>query len=185
MYEPLPRMTRHLGSRATQVSDMTEALYWAIDGAGLRLPPRREVARRARVSEATISRRFRESRSNEENLVTRLVNARRHTHPRGYLEDGWARWLPAEDVDLQDVRVWLSCLALAAYSPAVAEVVRDAWDDERERLASDLGPTDDCDARAELVQAVLVGLSIRCALDPEMSHERAVALLERAAGALA
>ena len=36
MYAPEPRIPLHLGSRATRVSDMAEALFWAIDESGLR-----------------------------------------------------------------------------------------------------------------------------------------------------
>lgn len=192
-------MTRHLGSRYTRASDMAEALYWAIDEAGLRLPPRRDIARRAGVSEATISRRFRESGGDEEDLVSRLVRARRSTYPPGYISDGLSRWLPEEAVDIQDVRVWLSCLARAAYSTELAEVVTDAWRDERELLSMQLGSTDSVSepehepehepeqegVREEILQAVVLGLCIRRALDPGMEHGRAVEVLARALSGLA
>ncbi|GAA5107942.1 hypothetical protein GCM10023339_06430 [Alloalcanivorax gelatiniphagus] len=184
MYEPLPPMAHHLGSRATRISDMTEALYWAIEDTGLRLPPRRDIARRAHVSEATISRRFRESRSDETSLVSRLVHARRRTYPRGYLADGWSRWLPEDDVDLQDARVWLACLALAAGGADVGDAARDAvceaWDAEIDQLvASKIEET-----HAEVLHAALIGVSIRRALDPELDHHRAESLVIRLVDAL-
>ena len=92
---------------------------------GLRLPPRRDIARWAHVSEATISRRFRESRSDETKLVSRLLDARRRTHPRGYASE------------------------------------------------------------ADLLQAALMGVATRQALDPELSHERALAMIQHLAGLLA
>ena len=115
MYEPEPKMPLHLGGCATRVADMAEALYWAIDESGLRLPARREIARHSRVSKATISRRLRDSRSTEERLTVRLVRARRDTYPPGFQSEGWPRWLPETTQELQDARVWLSCLAQGAH----------------------------------------------------------------------
>lgn len=193
-YEPLPRIAHHLASRATRISDMAEGLFWAIDEAGLRLPPRRDIARRAHVSEATISRRFRESRSDETNLVSRLLDARRRTHPRGYASEGWARWLPDDRASLKDVRVWMSCLALAAYSAPLAEVVREVWDAEHESLVwtltFDAGVSRDdmsydVEAAADLLQVALLGVATRQALDPELSHEHALAMIQHLADLLA
>ena len=191
MYEIAPRMAHHLGSRATRTGDMAEALYYCIDDAGLRLPARRDVARWAHVSETTISRRFRESRSSEERLLLLLVDARRWTHPR-VAASGWSCWLPESEIHLRDVRVWLSCLAMAAYAPAASAAVREVWDVELDEIAVELerastsagvdraGP--EC---AELVQAVLTGLAARRALDPDLTHDHALSLLTRLLDALA
>lgn len=200
MHESEPRMPLHLGSRATRISDLTEALYWAIDAGGLRTPPRREIARRALVSEATVSRRFRDSRSDEQSLVLRLVAARRQTYPPGFVSDGWARWTAATEPDLRDARVWLACLSLAAYSPTVAQAVCDVWCAERDALQDRLdagldrggdpghAPTAAAERSAvdaEVVQVLLLGLSVRQSVDLDLSHERAAALLLRVVEALA
>lgn len=190
MYEPEPRMPLHLGSRATQLGDMAEALYWAIDELGLRTPARRDIARHSHVSEATISRRLRDSRTTEEHLTRRLVRARRDTYPSGYHSDGWARWLPGTDQDLHDVRVWLSCLALATHHPDVAAAVRDAWAAEQRQLLRHLDPAPHDEAPdalaldAEILHALVLGLTIRRLLDPDLTHERTLVLLDRAVTAL-
>ena len=181
MYEREPRIPLHLGSRATRLADMAEALYWAIDELGPRIPARRDVARHSHVSEATISRRLRDSRTTEKHLIRRLVRARRDTYPSGYYVDGWSRWLPETDQDLQDVRVWLSCLALAAHHPEVADAVRDTWAHEHAQLICHLAPSasDGDPIAAEIVHLFVMGLAIRRLLDPDLTHERALMLLDR------
>ncbi|SEC05385.1 hypothetical protein SAMN04489844_1584 [Nocardioides exalbidus] len=65
----------------------------------------------------------------------------------------------------------------------VGEVVRDSWERELDVLLRDLEQADPT-VGAELVQLVVAGLSIRRVLDPDLTHERAVALLEHAVSAL-
>lgn len=192
MYEPLPRMPLSLSSRASRVADMAEALYWAIDELGLRLPSRRDIARHSRVSEATISRRLRDARGNEEGLATLLVSAREHTYPPGFDHEGWSRWLPRDDLDLGDVRAWVACLAMARQGTTVVEAVRRAWERELPQLVCQLtgsmsspdeqGPATLADAEA--VQALLLGLSIRQVHDAELTPDRAVELVQRVVAAL-
>lgn len=191
MYEREPRMPLHLGSRATRIADMAEALYWAIDESGLRLPPRRDIARHSRVSEATVSRRLRDSRTTEEERLTvRLVKARKNTYPPDYETAGWPRWIPETEQDLQDVRIWLSCLAQAAYRPAVSEAVLEAWAHEHRQVVCHLSPsaledvTMEVETDAEVLWALLLGLAIRRALDPDLSRDHALMLLGRAVSAL-
>ena len=190
MYEREPRIPLHLGSRATRLADMAEALFWAIDELGPRMPARRDIARHSRVSEATISRRLRDARTTEVHLIRRLVRARRDTYPPGYHTDGWSRWLPETDQDIQDARVWLSCLALAAHDADVADAVRDTWAGEQRQLGLHLHPSpygevpDEVEVDAETLRALVLGLAIRRVLDPDLTHERALMLLDRAVGAL-
>jgi hypothetical protein len=190
MYEPLPRMTQHLISRYTLVGRMAGALYDAIGGTGLRLPARRDLARSAGVSEATVSRRLREVCS-EERLTATLVSARDRTFPPGWHEDGWERWLPGTDLELSDLRVWLACLELAATSPATAQAVSEAWSRERRGLAAqfldDVAPaelSEQAAADAAVLQGLVLGLSIRRLLDTSFSHDESMTLLARAVAAL-
>src|SRR6478672_7050277 len=180
MYAPEPRIPLHLGSRATRVADMAEALFWAIDESGLRLPSRRDIARHSHVSEATVSRRLRDSRCTEDHLAARLAKARARTFPPGYVSEGWPRWIPESDQDLQDTRVWISCLALASHSEAVLEEVLQAWVVERSQLVHQLDPTvhddevpEDLAMTAEILRAVVLGLAISRVLDPAVTYERA------------
>jgi hypothetical protein len=191
MYELPPRMAQHLWSRYSRLGEMAVALHATIGASGLRLPPRRELARWARMSEATVGRRLQEETCTEERLVSALVQARTNTYPPGYQEEGWARWLPGTDRDLTDVRIWLACLELAAGSPTTAAAVRAAWATERGRLETQLlevyfpdAIDEDTRDDAENLQAYLLGLSIRRALDPALTPERASALLDRLLAAL-
>jgi DNA-binding transcriptional MocR family regulator len=184
-------MAQHLWSRYSRLGQMALALHATIGASGLRLPPRRELARWARMSEATVGRRLQEETCTEERLISALVQARTNTYPPGYHNEGWARWLPEADRDLADVRVWLACLELAAGSPDTAAAVNAAWVTERGRLAAQLLDSDFPDGAdegtrddAEILQAYLLGLSIRRALDPDLAHERAGALLDRLVAAL-
>lgn len=191
MYEPDPRMVQHLLSRHTQWATMAAALHLAIDRCGLRLPSRGDLARVARVSNATVSRRL-TAIGSEQHLIQALVSAREWTHPRGYLEDGWVRWLPDAEREVADVRVWLACLELAAGSPDVALAVRESWARERRAVADQLvgrrfaaqehdgGTALD----AELVQSLILGLSIRRVLDAALTHERSKEIVGRAVSAL-
>lgn len=175
-----PRIPLHLGSRYSPVADLAAALFFAIDESGPRLPPRRDVARMAGVSETTVSRRFRDQRSTEDALVSRLAGARRATYPPGFAFDGWARWVPEQERDLRDARVWLACVAFAAYSPVAAEAVREVWDAERSLVQGGSGsaaPTGRADVDA--VHALTVGLTVLRAVDPGMTHGRALVVLER------
>ena len=191
MFEPEPRIPLHLGSRATRVSDMAEALFWAIDESGLRLPSRRDIARHSHVSEATVSRRLRDSRCTEDLLAARLAKARARTFPPGYVTEGWRRWLPKSEQDLQDTRVWISCLALASHSDSVLEEVLQAWVVERGQLVHHLDPAayddevpDEVAIAAEILRAVVLGLAISLTLDPTVTYDRAADLLARAVAAL-
>lgn len=191
MDDPLPKMPLHLGSRATMSADMAAALYWAIDESGLRLPTRRDIARHARVSEATISRRLRDWRTTEERLAILLVSARMRTYPPGSVYDGWERWLPETDQALGDARVWLACMARAVSSPAVSEAVGEAWAREHDEVvrALTLGAVadevpQDVVVHAEILRALMLGLSIRRVLDPGLSQDRAAAILGCALAAL-
>lgn len=191
MYVPEPRIPLHLGSRATRVADMAEALFWAIDETGLRLPSRRDIARHSHVSEATVSRRLRDSRCTEDHLAARLAKARARTFPPGYVSEGWPRWIPESDQDLQDTRVWISCLALASHSEAVLEEVLQAWVVERSQLVRHLASTvyddevpDEVAGAAEILRAVVLGLAISRALDPAVTYERATDLLAQTVAAL-
>lgn len=187
MHELPPRMVQHLWSRYSRLGEMAVALHATIGASGLRLPPRRELATWARMSEATVGRRLQEEACAEERLVSALVKARANTYPPGYHNEGWARWLPETVRDLADVRVWLACLELAAGSPIVAAAVRAAWATERDQLEAHLTgdymrpEVVDEDTRddAEVLQAYLLGLSIRRALDPDLTAGRAGALLDR------
>lgn len=190
MYELPPRMVQHLWSRYSRLGQMAVALHATIGASGLRLPPRRELARWARMSEATVGRRLQEG-CTEEQLISALVQARTNTYPPGYHGGGWTRWLPEADRDLADVRVWLACLELAAGSPDNAAAVSAAWVTERGRLEAQLlgsyfpdGADEDTRDHAEILQAFLLGLSIRRALDPALTCERAGALLDRLVAAL-
>ena len=138
LYEEPPKMPLHLGSRASRVGDMAEALYWAIEESGLRLPSRREIAHHSRVSEATISRRMRDAGCGEDRLATLLVSARDRTHPQMAFGLDWSRWLPMSDLELRDVRAWIACLALATPVPDVGEAVRLTWEHERDAILYDL-----------------------------------------------
>lgn len=193
MYEPLPRMPLHLASRASRLGDLAEALYGAIDDVGLRLPSRRDISRHAHVSEATVSRRLRDASHTEERVASVLASARAMTYPPGWKEEGWSRWVPESDVDLQDVRVWVACLAMATHAPSVGEAVRSAWEREHRELVRQLtgevdGPDHPCTPEvaldAQLVLALLLGLSIRRVLDPEVTSEHASAALLRMVAAL-
>lgn len=190
MYEPPPRMIQHLISRYSLVGHMAGALHVAIGASGLRLPARRELARSAGLSEATVSRRLREVCS-EERLTGALIAARDRTFPPGWPGDGWDRWLPRTDLELDDLRVWLACLELAAASPASAQAVSEAWSRERlawqRQLLDSAVPSevDDEDvADAEVLQGLVLGLSIRRLLDDGFSHDQAAALLTRTISAL-
>lgn len=187
MYELPPRMVQHLWSRYSRLGEMAVALHATIGASGLRLPPRRELAKWARMSEATVGRRLQEETCTEERLISALVKARTNTYPPGYHFEGWARWLPEADRDLADVRVWLACLELAAGSPVAAAAVHEAWATERGQLEAHLTGDymrphvvdEDTRDDAEVLQACLLGLSIRRALDPDLTRERAGALLDR------
>lgn len=193
MYEPEPLMPLHLSSHATRLGDLAQALWSAIDDVGLRLPSRRDIAGHSFVSEATISRRLRDISGGEERVASVLASARERTYPPGWVQDGWSRWVPTSDIDLQDVRVWIACLALATHAPPVGEAVRRAWDHEHWQLVRQLtgsvrGPGNPCDPEvaldAQLVLALLLGLSIRRVLDPTVTSERAAASLRRLLDAL-
>lgn len=193
MYEPLPRMPLHLASRASRLGDLAEALYGAIDDVGLRLPSRRDISRHAQVSEATVSRRLRDASHTEELVASVLASARAMTYPPGLKEEGWSRWVPESDVDLQDVRVWIECLAMATQAPSVSEAVRSAWEHEHRELVRQLTgevhwPDHPCAPEialdAQLLLALLLGLSIRRVLDPEVTSEHASASLLRMVAAL-
>jgi hypothetical protein len=191
MYELPPRMVQHLWSRYSRLGEMAVALHATIGASGLRLPPRRELARWARMSEATVGRRLQEDTCTEERLISALVRARTNTYPPGYHDGGWNRWLPGADRDLADVRVWLACLELAAGSSVTAAAVNAAWAAERRQLEAHLlgrhfadAADEDTRADAEVLQAYLLGLSIRRALDPDLTHERAGALLGRLVAAM-
>jgi hypothetical protein len=143
------------------------------------------------MSEATVGRRLQGNACSEERLISALVQARTNTYPPGYQVEGWNRWLPEADRDLADVRVWLACLELAAGSPATAAAVNAAWVTERGRLEAQLlgsylpdGADDGTRDHAEILQAYLLGLSIRRALDPALTCERADALLDQLVAAL-
>lgn len=176
--EPRPRIPLHLHSQFSPIADLAAALFWAIDRSGPRLPSRRDIARAAGVSEATVSRRFRDRRSTQDALVSRVVRARGATYPPGWAEDGWGRWIPRTDAEMTDARVWLTCLALAAYSPAAAEAVHATWASERPRLPRGDG------GEEEVLHALVLGLVVVRAVEPAVTHEHAVALLRRALDAL-
>ena len=193
MYEPEPLMPLHLSSHASRLGDLAEALYGTVDDVGLRLPSRRDLARHARVSEATVSRRLRDGAHTEERVASVLASARERTYPPGWNEEGWSRWVPQSDVDLRDVRVWIACLALATHLPSVTAAVRSAWSHEHAAVVHQLtgevhraeNPCDSEAARdADAVQALLLGLSVRRALDPEHTGDLAVASLRRVVAAL-
>ncbi len=189
-----PRMPLHLQSRYSPIAELTAALFWAIEETGPRLPPRRDIARLARMSEATVSRRFRDRRTTEDALVARLAAARMATFPPGWVADGWDRWVPRTERDLTDARVWLTCLGFAAYSATAAESVRETWELERTRLAQELAPATrpqgdgaqrllaDLAAEADAVHALLLGLTVLRVVDPGMTQERALAALDRVVG---
>ncbi len=188
MEEPLPRMPLHLCSRATRLGDLAEALYWAIDDVGLRLPSRHDIARHAHVSEATISRRLRDAGHTEDRVASALVSARGMTSPPGRPEEGWSRWVPGSDLALQDVRVWVAGLAAATHSPTVMEAVRSVWEREHWAVVRQLTGEPHWAERpcppevsrdAQLVQAVLLGLSIRRLLDPDVAPDHTLASLRR------
>ncbi len=190
MYEPPPRMIQHLASRYTLVGRMAGALHHAIGASGLRLPARRELARSAGISEATVSRRLREVCS-EERLTEALISARDRTFPPGWPGDGWDRWLPRTDLELDDLRVWLACLELAATSPFSAQAVSEVWSRERTAWQAQLLGTaapaavdEEVAADAEVLQGLVLGLSLRRLLDGGFLHERSAALLMRAIAAL-
>lgn len=193
----LPRIPRHLGSRESALSSLAESLYWTINASGLRLPARRDLARHALVSEPTISRRLRAWADGEERVVVRLVMARQRTYPPGYAEEGWGRWIPQDDPDLQDARAWLACLAIASsvepMHPAVCQAVRETWWHEHDEVIGQLRrsgvPTEgdhegETALRAEIVQALLLGLCLRRLLDPDCTAQHAKALLDRAVASL-
>jgi hypothetical protein len=192
MYELPPRMAQHLWSRYSRLGEMAVALHATIGASGLRLPPRRELAKWARMSEATVGRRLKEDACTEERIISALVRARSNTYPPGYHVEGWTRWLPEADRDRADVRVWLACLELGAGSPVTAAAVNAAWATERGHLEAQLTDSymrpdvvdDDTRDDAEVLQAYLLGLSIRRALDPDLTHERASTLLQRVVAAL-
>lgn len=193
MYEPEPLMPLHLSSHATRLGDLAQALWAAVDDVGLRLPSRRDIAGHSWVSEATISRRLRDISGGEERVASVLASARERTYPPGWRHDGWSRWLPTADVDLQDVRVWIACLALATHAPPVREAVCNAWEHEHRELMEQLtgsfhGPGDAGDPEvgldAQLLLALLLGLSIRRLLDPAVTSEHAAASLRRLVVAL-
>lgn len=195
-YDPDPLMPLHLSSSATRLGDLAVAVYLAIDDVGLRLPSRRDVARHSRVSEATVSRRVREvsgEASGEERVAGVIASARERTYPPGSPYDGWRRWIPESEIDVQDVRVWLACLSMAAHSSAVGDAVLSAWEHEHRELLHQLtgtvhAPDDPCDSEgaldAEALLALLLGLTIRRLLDPEVTSDQALASLHRVLAAL-
>ncbi|GAB3018309.1 hypothetical protein GCM10011376_00820 [Nocardioides flavus (ex Wang et al. 2016)] len=190
MYELPPRMVQHLESRYTRLGELAAALHMTIAETGLRLPARRQLARWARLSEATVGRRMQEV-CTEERLVSALVRARTRTYPPGWASEGWGRWLPATARDLTDVRVWIACLELGAASSAAASAVCAAWASELRGLEAQLMGTiapeavdDDVRDDAEVLQAYVLGTSIRRALDPAFTPERAADLLGRLIAAL-
>jgi hypothetical protein len=149
------------------------------------------------VSEPTISRRLRAWADGEERLVARLVLARRRTYPPGHVEEGWGRWIPQDDADLQDVRAWLACLSIASsvepIQPVVRQAVRETWWHEHDEVIRQLGrsgvPTTGChegeaSLRAEIVQSLLLGLCLRRLLDPDCTVQHAETLLDRAVASL-
>ena len=180
--DDISRTASHLRSRYSMASDMAEAAYWAIRADGLRLPPRRVIAGMARISEATLSRRFK-GESTEEVLVLALVEARRQTYPVVYAwSPDWEPWLPRTEEEVQDVRVWSACLQLAPTSPSVASAVAAVWHHERERLSAtrpQLGPI-----ALDALHALISGLSLRISLDSTFDHATAVSALQLVADAL-
>ncbi|MCF6376240.1 TetR family transcriptional regulator C-terminal domain-containing protein [Nocardioides KLBMP 9356] len=193
----LPRIPRHLSSRESTLSSLAESLYWTINASGLRLPARRDLARHALVSEPTISRRLRAWADGEERLVARLVLARQRTYPPGYAEEGWSRWIPQDDADLQDARAWLACLTFASSGepmhPVVRQAVCETWWHEHDEVVRQLvrsgvpttgGHEGEASLRAEIVQSLLLGLSLRRLLDPDCTAQHAEALLDRAVASL-
>lgn len=175
------RMASHLTSRYSARGDMAVAAYWAIRTAGLRLPTRRVIAEMARISEATLSRRF-TGQSAEEILVLELVRARRQTYPTGWHRSGWEGWMPESEEDLHDQRVWSACQQLAPASSAVAAAVVDAWAHERQRLARDHPLAEPLVLDA--LHALITGLTLRRSLDEGLDHATALAALHLVAEAV-
>lgn len=139
-----------------------------------------------------MSRRVREA-SGDERVAGVVASARERTYPPGWPQDGWRRWIPESEIDLQDVRVWIACLSMAAHSPAVRDAVLSAWAHEHRALLRQLtgmlhAPDVPCESEAaldaEALLALLLGLTIRRLLDPDVTADRALASLHRVLSAL-
>ena len=135
--------------------------------------------------EATISRRLRD-----------VAHARRTSSRVGWPRPargpsrratrrptGWRAVAPRDHAaTCRTTRAWISCLALASHSDAVAEEVLQAWAVERPttwsststRSAYDDEVPDEVAVAAEILRAVVSASAIRLALDPGSTHERAV-----------
>ena len=169
----VPPMASWLVSRQSALGSMAVGAYWAVRLEGLRMPVRRVVAQMARISEATLSRRF-AGVCAEEALMVELVRARRQTYPRQIGPVPWSTWIADSQEEVDDVRVWAACEQLAATSPRLAEAVVEVWDEQRRRLAA----ASPCDAATvSALHAVISGLNARRVLDEEFSHAEAAAIL--------
>lgn len=180
-----PLTLRSLFSRMSVVGGLGVGLYQALDKHGLRLPAQRLMATECRTSAATLSRRL-----SDPGMMERVIQLVVHTRSQAFpavhpMDDTLDSWLPADEVELRDARVWLALQHLALRSPQVATSVIDAWTGQRRRLRDHaLGDRSLSPRALEAVHALIEGLAVRRCVDAGFTHEDAVAVLVAAADVL-
>ena len=173
-------MAISLQSRYTTASRMAAGVYLAILEHGLAPPAQRLIAEKCRISAATLSRRL--QRRSLDDLLVLLVDARDRTFPPS-LDPSWSDWLPVDEDERTDARVWHACEDLAFSSPAIASSIVEVWRRQRTELARVSGHPDGS-LEVDALHALVGGLSSRLLLDPALDHDAARAILLRVVGAL-
>lgn len=181
-----PLTLRSLYSRRSILGSLGVGLYQTLDKHGLRLPAQRLMAEECLTSAATLSRRLSDP-GMMERVIQLVVRTRAQAFPAVHpMDDTLDSWLPVDEVELGDARVWLALQHLALRSPQVATFVVDAWTAQRRRLRDhalrdrSLSPT-----ALEAVHALIEGLVVRRCVEAGFTHQDAVAVLVAAADALA
>ena len=168
------RMAVSVQSRMSTAGRMAVGVYLAITEHGLAPPAQRLIADKCRISAATLSRRL--QRHGLEELVELLVDARSHTFPPTF-QPTWSDWLPLDEDDRTDARVWHACEDLAFSRPTIASSITEVWQWQRSELARLSGHPDGSTEVAAL-HAAVGGLTSRLLLDPELDHAAALAALD-------
>lgn len=181
-----PRSLRILYSRMSVLGSLGVGLYKTLDTYGLRMPAQRLMAEECLTSAATLSRRLSEP-GMLDRVIRLVVRACADGFPGVHHGDATAEdWLPLDDLELADARVWLAVQYLALGSEPVAEEVVDAWELQRERLGHAVfGDRAASPARLEAVHALVAGLTLRLCIDRSFTHDRAVAVVAATVDAIA